>query len=143
MTLDPNTRLSLIANLVDLENEEAWTEFVLIYQPVIQRFLLKYGMQFADAAEVTQEVLAGVVSSIGTWEKSNQAGTFRGWLFRITRNKAVDLIRKKSRQAEVNSNSEWVIGQMVQTDVESADSDFMVSSNDRCSCGRPKRSGRR
>jgi RNA polymerase sigma-70 factor (ECF subfamily) len=61
MTFDPETRNSLISQLASLENEEAWAEFVLIYQPVIQRFLTKYGLQYADAAEVTQEVLSGVV----------------------------------------------------------------------------------
>ena len=125
MTLDPDTRLSLIANLVSLENEEAWAEFVLIYQPVIQRFLAKYGLQYADAAEVTQEVLAGVVSSIESWSSSDASSTFRGWLYRMTRNKAVDLIRKKARAAEVNSNSQLSLGQIAQTNFESANSDFL------------------
>ncbi len=125
MTLDPKTRPSLIANLAILGNEEAWGEFVLIYQPVIQRFLTKYGLQYADAAEVTQEVLAGVVSSIDSWDSSHQTSTFRGWIYRMTRNKAVDLIRKKSREAEINSNSNLSLRQIAQTNFDSASSDFL------------------
>ena len=125
MNPEPATRLSLIARLVDLENEDAWNEFVLIYQPVIQRFLTKYGLQYADAAEVTQEVLSGVVKSIDSWDGSNQTSSFRGWLYRITRNKAVNLIREKTREAAINLNSNLNLGQIAQANIENAESEFL------------------
>ena len=126
MTLDPETRQSLIAKLVSFENEEAWTEFVSIYQPVIQRFLTRYGLQYADAAEVTQEVLAGVAASINSWDSARKNSTFRGWLYRITRNKAVDLMRRKANSAKVNSNSNMKLEEIAQACHESGNADFEI-----------------
>lgn len=120
---EPDTRISLIAKLTDLENEQAWSEFVLIYQPVIERFLAKYGFQYADAAEVTQEVLGGVVKSIESWDSSSRSGSFRGWLYRITRNKAVTLIRKKTREAATHPDSGFLLDQVPQLDA-SVEADF-------------------
>ena len=70
-------------------------EFVDIYQPVIQRFIQRHGLQHADAAEVTQEVLSRVAKSITTWDGGQQPSTFRGWLYRITRNLTIDFLRKR------------------------------------------------
>lgn len=104
MNLDPETRLSLIARLGDLSDDDAWSEFVQIYQPVIRRFLQKYGLQYADAVEVTQEVLGGVLKSIDSFDGDRKGSTFRGWLYRITRNKAVNLIKDRLRFSEADGN---------------------------------------
>lgn len=97
MNLNPNpdTRLSLIVKLVDHQDEDAWNEFVQIYQPVVQRFIQARGLQYADAAEITQEVLARVARSIESWDPEHQNSTFRGWLYRITRNQTIDFLRKR------------------------------------------------
>jgi len=62
--LNPDTRASLIVRLRDAGDDEAWIEFVQIYQPVVQRFIQKHGLQYADAAEITQEVLRSVAKSV-------------------------------------------------------------------------------
>ena len=51
------TRLSLIGRLHNKDDGEAWSEFVQIYEPLIQTIVQRRGLQHADAAEVTQEVL--------------------------------------------------------------------------------------
>jgi RNA polymerase sigma factor (sigma-70 family) len=91
---DPDTRASLIARICDLSDNVAWTEFVNIYQPVVERFLQRYSLQHADAAEISQEVLARVAKSIPNWHGDKQGSTFRGWLYRITRNLTIDFLRK-------------------------------------------------
>lgn len=92
---NPETQISLIAKIRDIGNEEAWSEFVQIYQPVVQRFIQRHGLQYADAAEVTQEVLSRVAKSIDSWDPQHAQSTFRGWLYRITRNLTIDFLRKK------------------------------------------------
>ena len=57
---DLDTRVTLIARMCDLGDDDAWTEFVQIYQPLVLRFVQRYGLQYADASEVTQEVLGRV-----------------------------------------------------------------------------------
>ncbi|QEG22923.1 RNA polymerase sigma factor [Mariniblastus fucicola] len=94
MDNSPKTRLSLIGRLHDNEDSEAWSEFVQIYEPLIQAIVQRRGMQYADATEVTQEVLTRVAHSIGTWNPDPSKGTFRGWLYRVTRNLTIDYVRR-------------------------------------------------
>lgn len=98
MNETPETRVSLIARMRDVEDNEAWTEFIQIYQPLVQRFVIRRGLQYADAAEVTQEVLSRVARSIGTWDASHQKSSFRGWLYSITRNLTIDFLRRKKTE---------------------------------------------
>jgi len=61
----------------------------------------------ADAA-VTQEVLAAVTSKVEAWDPDHCRGSFRGWLFRVARNIAVDRIHAQSRQARASGDSRIV-----------------------------------
>ncbi len=97
-SFNPDTRASLIARICDCSDQTAWSEFYIVYQPVIQRFIAKYALQHADAAEVVQEVLVQVAKSVSTWDGTDPASTFRGWLFRVTRNLAIDYLRKKQKE---------------------------------------------
>lgn len=118
---NPDTRASLIARICDASDDDAWTEFVQIYQPVVQRFIQKHGLQYADAAEVTQEVLSRVAKSIETWDGSQQKSTFRGWLYRITRNQAIDFLRKKKIEQSKNAGQECGLSQFAEpTSTESS-----------------------
>ena len=100
MNSDPETKVSLILRMRDSGDEDAWAEFVQIYQPLVQRFIQRHGLQYADAAEVTQEVLSRVANAIGTWDESRENSTFRGWLYRITRNLTFDFLRNKKVEAQ-------------------------------------------
>ena len=93
----PETRLSLIGRLHDKSDGGAWTEFAQTYEPLIFAVARKRGLQHADAAEVTQDVLNRVANSIDTWEPDPSKGTFRGWLYRVTRNLTIDHLRRNRR----------------------------------------------
>ena len=83
----PLTRASLLVQIRDGANHSAWQEFVQLYGPVIYGFARKRGLQDADAADLMQDVMRSVSSAIGRLEYDRNQGTFRGWLFTITRNK--------------------------------------------------------
>ena len=93
----PETRLSLIGRLHDKDDGDAWTEFVQTYEPLILSVACKRGLQYADAAEVTQDVLNRVANSIEKWDPDPDKGTFRGWLYRVTRNLTIDHLRRNKR----------------------------------------------
>lgn len=112
---NPDTRASLIARICDYGDSEAWTEFVGIYQPVVQRFIQSHGLQFADAAEVTQEVLSRVAKSIKTWDGEQPQSSFRGWLYRITRNLTIDFLRKKKRELAKSIGGDGGMSQIADT----------------------------
>ncbi len=87
--LGPETRVSLIGKLNDPASDEAWTEFARLYRPLVIRIARAKGLQHADAEDLAQEVLATVGRAIGSFD-ADADGSFRGWLFTITRNLCVN-----------------------------------------------------
>ena len=77
---------SLIAQVRDPLNREAWEQFACIYRPVIYRLAHRKGLQDADAQDLAQQVLISVSLAIGRWEKSDNSVRFRHWLRRVARN---------------------------------------------------------
>lgn len=90
---EPETKPSLILKLADPARENAWTEFVTLYQPVIYRVARARGLQHVDSEDLTQDVLAKVQNRISSFDISGK-GSFRGWLRKITRDLIVDRFRK-------------------------------------------------
>jgi RNA polymerase sigma-70 factor (ECF subfamily) len=88
----PLTRVSLLVQIRDGANHAAWQEFVSLYGPVVYGFARQRGLQDADAADVVQDVFRSVSSSIGRLDYDRHQGTFRGWLFTITRNKVFNFL---------------------------------------------------
>jgi len=84
------TRPSLLARIKNTGDRQAWAEFVDIYAPMIYGFAQKQGLQDADAADLTQEVLGSVARSAARLDYDPARGTFRGWLFRVVRNELCD-----------------------------------------------------
>jgi RNA polymerase sigma-70 factor (ECF subfamily) len=80
----------------DSADAEAWRQFADLYARVIYGYCRRRGLQDADAADVTQEVLAQVARSIRTFEYSPERGRFRGWLGTVTHSKIERFRRKAS-----------------------------------------------
>jgi RNA polymerase sigma factor (sigma-70 family) len=117
----PDTRASLLLRLQQPEDELAWQEFVEIYQPLLERLAICYGLQAADAQDVAQDVLTKVAKAVPEWEHDPARGTFRGWLTRVTRNLTIEQFRARSRRPRTNPES----GQLEQFDRD-ADSIFQL-----------------
>jgi RNA polymerase sigma-70 factor (ECF subfamily) len=88
----PLNRASLLLQIREPTNHEAWQEFVRLYGPVVYGFARKRGLQDADAADLMQDVMRSVSTAIGRLEYDRKQGTFRGWLFTITRNKVFNFL---------------------------------------------------
>ena len=86
----PPTRPSLLLRLRNLQDREAWAQFVEVYAPLVYGYLRKRGLQDADAADLTQACLRQVAAHVGSLEYDPRRGSFRGWLFTIVRNKLRD-----------------------------------------------------
>lgn len=96
---DPVTRPSLLVRLRNSRDEEAWSEFSAVYEPVIYRMAQRRAMQDADAREIVQEVLMSVATAIDRFDV-DAVGSFRGWLSQITRNATIDRLRKLTSRHE-------------------------------------------
>jgi RNA polymerase sigma-70 factor (ECF subfamily) len=83
----PPTRASLLLRLRNPQDEGAWTEFVDLYARLVYGYARKQGLQDADAADLTQEVLGAVAGAVDRLEYDPARGAFRNWLFTIVRRK--------------------------------------------------------
>jgi RNA polymerase sigma factor (sigma-70 family) len=93
----PITRPSLLVRIRDLQDQEAWREFVEIYGPVVYGFARKRGLQEADAGDLTQEVLRAVATVAERLEYDPRKGWFRSWLYTVARNKLHDFLAARRR----------------------------------------------
>jgi RNA polymerase sigma-70 factor (ECF subfamily) len=85
----PPTRASLLVRLRDPRDEAAWKQFVDLYTPLIYAYVRKQGLQDADAADLSQEVLGAVAGAVGRLEYDPRRGAFRNWLFTVVRRKLI------------------------------------------------------
>jgi RNA polymerase sigma-70 factor (ECF subfamily) len=96
----PPTRASLLVRLREPHDQDAWREFIDLYVPLIYRYARKQGLQDADAADLSQEVLRAVAAAVGRLEYDPSRGAFRNWLFTIVRRKLSNWRRAQRNRLE-------------------------------------------
>jgi RNA polymerase sigma-70 factor (ECF subfamily) len=97
---EPATSPSLLIRIRDRGDHLAWSQFVDLYQPLIRGFARKHGLQEADAADLTQEVLRAVTLAIERLDYDPRRGSFRGWLFTVVRNKLRNFLESRRHQVQ-------------------------------------------
>src|SRR5437588_2057593 len=83
----PPTRATLLLRLADPRDGAAWAEFVQLYAPLVYGYARKQGLQDADAADLSQDVLRAVAGAVGRLDYDPRRGAFRNWLFTVVRRK--------------------------------------------------------
>lgn len=91
------TRMSLLVRLRDSRDDAAWSQFVELYAPLVFGLARKQGLQEADAADLTQDVLQAVSGGIRRLDYDPRRGSFRGWLFTVARNKLRNFLAAQQR----------------------------------------------
>ncbi len=94
----PATRPSLLVRIRDPRDGPAWDQFVDIYAPLIYGTARHHGLQDADAADLTQDVLRRVAGAVGRLDYDPRRGSFRGWLFTVVRNDLRTFLDRRRRQ---------------------------------------------
>ena len=100
------TRPSLLARVRDVQDAEAWNTFVALYAPLVYRYVRHRGLQDADAADLTQEVLGEVVRAIRSFDYRPERGRFRDWLRTIARRRLARFLQGRSCRPEETRDTE-------------------------------------
>jgi RNA polymerase sigma factor (sigma-70 family) len=107
MTL-ASTRYSLLLRIADTGDHAAWTEFLAVYEPLVYGLARRRGLQDADAHDLCQDVFRAIASAARRFDPSPEKGSFRAWLFTITRNLMSNLSRQQRCHPQGNGGSDFV-----------------------------------
>jgi RNA polymerase sigma-70 factor (ECF subfamily) len=116
----PATQPSLLIRLRDPGDAPAWSQFVDVYGPLIFGFGRRRGLQDADAADLTQEVLARVSQAVRKLEYDPGRGSFRGWLYTVTRNCFLAFVQRKRRHEHAAAGADLALADLPAPDDEDA-----------------------
>ena len=86
MITSPPTQRTLLVRIRDAADSESWSEFTALYAPLIHGFARKFGLQEADAADLTQDVLQLVAAAFKVQQYDASRGSFRPWLYTVVHN---------------------------------------------------------
>ncbi len=85
----PGTSTLLLQRLsVSPMDAQAWDQFVRRYGGTVYRWCRRHRLQDADARDVTQNVFAGLLRGLRTFDRSR--ARFRSWLYRVVENRVRD-----------------------------------------------------
>lgn len=101
MTPDETTRKTLLERLRYMEDGKSWREFFDRYWNLLYGFAVRRGLSHEEAEEAVQDTVIVVAGKIGDFQYDPSKGTFKGWLFQITRRKVVDRFRTRPKVREV------------------------------------------
>jgi RNA polymerase sigma factor (sigma-70 family) len=105
MNAAPITRPSLLLRVRDVEDADAWREFVRLYTPLVFRHCARHGLQEADAADVAQEVMRVAAEKMPEFQYNAQRGKFRGWLLQTTRHRLYKFFARRQRAPQSTSET--------------------------------------
>jgi RNA polymerase sigma-70 factor (ECF subfamily) len=103
---DSRTRASLFGRLAaDPGGAAAWDEFVRRYGPKVLQWCRRWGLQEADAQDVSQNVLLLVARQVASF-RYDPARSFRAWLKTITRRAWCDWLEAQKRPGRGSGDSQ-------------------------------------
>ncbi len=114
----PPTQPTLLVRIRDSHDQQARGRFVDLYAPLVYGFLHKRGLQDADAADLTQDVLRQVAVAAQRFEYDERRGSFRGWLFTIVQSRLTDHWRREGvrEHGTGDTNAQEQLHQLPQPD---------------------------
>src|SRR4029077_7299409 len=95
------TRRSLLTKLKRWDDQESWQEFFNTYWRLIYGVASQAGLTEEEAQDVVQDTLVSVARQLPNFKYDSAAGSFKSWLFLITRRRIADHLRKAYRQVKI------------------------------------------
>lgn len=104
----PETRHSLITKLQNSSDDEAWSEFVRLYEPFLQRVVERQGVPARHVPDVTQQVFGAIARSVEGWTPDGHPDSFRRWVHRVARNIVIKFMTRERRHPTAQGGSSIV-----------------------------------
>ena len=99
-----STSESLLIRLRQPGDQQAWSEFVRLYAPLIFSWARKTGIQVQDSRDIVQDVLSIVFQKLPEF-RYERSKSFRGWLRTITLNKHREYCRRTKRLVSADQSA--------------------------------------
>jgi RNA polymerase sigma-70 factor (ECF subfamily) len=94
------TRSSLIQGLKSF-SPDRWSNFVLVYSPLLKYWIRLKGIPISAVEDVFQESLQSICTGISNFERDTRKGNFRGWLRTIVERRVADHFRSMPMEKPV------------------------------------------
>jgi RNA polymerase sigma-70 factor (ECF subfamily) len=91
------TRESLLSRLKETSADESWREFFETYWKLIYSNARRAGLTNNEAQDVVQETMIALNTHIHSFRVNSELGSFKTWLWHITRSKIVDQLRHRRK----------------------------------------------
>jgi RNA polymerase sigma-70 factor (ECF subfamily) len=106
VSTEPSSTSHSLLQRVRRLDPDAWERLCALYGPVVYGWCRRAGLQESDAADAMQDVFRSVFRGIGDFQKDGPSGSFRGWLWTITRNQVRLFFRKQGRVPQAFGGSD-------------------------------------
>ena len=113
-TDEPRTSATLLGQLADSRNEEAWRLFLDRYKPLIEGWCVRWGLSRDQAEEVTATVLLKLAKAMKSFRYDAEQGSFRGWLKTVVHHAVEDLRRAIIRSPGDRGTGDSHVQEMLQ-----------------------------
>lgn len=90
-----STRSDVLERVRNWGDGDAWRIFFQTYRPLIHGFSIKSGLNDDEAQEVAQDTLIEVARRIKNGEYDRRQGSFRAWLYRLTKWRITNQFNKR------------------------------------------------
>lgn len=94
----------LMNAICDTANHEAWRSFERRYAPMVCSYCIARGMRANDAEDVAQEVFLRITAHGFAHRYDPSVGTFRSYLFRVTRSVASGIRQSQGHKPVASHN---------------------------------------
>ncbi len=99
---DESTSKSLLAGLRVAE-PIAWVRVAKVYGPLIEHWCRRSRLAEHEIGDVTNEVLIKVITKTAEFRRNRPRDSFRGWLWKVTRNQMIEAYRNSRRFATLDN----------------------------------------
>ena len=92
------TSPTLIGRVGDWRDHDAWSDFVRRYGPTVRLYCRTFALDSDTLDDLMQQIWIDLAHRLKTY-RYDPSKTFRGWLSRVCRSRAIDVIRKRKAGA--------------------------------------------